>query len=54
MNELRERAKAARVAERIAMLAGDMQALPFPPQRFDLIWAEGAAYIMGFAQALVA
>jgi SAM-dependent methyltransferase len=52
LDELRERAKAARVAARIDILAGDMQALPFPPQRFDLIWAEGAAYIMGCAQAL--
>jgi ubiquinone/menaquinone biosynthesis C-methylase UbiE len=52
--ELKQRAKAARVADRIDILAGDMQALPFPPQCFDLIWAEGAAYIIGFAQALVA
>jgi ubiquinone/menaquinone biosynthesis C-methylase UbiE len=54
LDELRERAKAARVAGRIDILVGDMQALPFSPQCFDLIWAEGAAYIMGFGQALVA
>jgi ubiquinone/menaquinone biosynthesis C-methylase UbiE len=54
LDELKERAKAARVAERIAILAADMHALPFPPQSFDLIWAEGAAYIMGFEKALVA
>ena len=54
LDELKERAKAARVIERIDILAGDMQALPFPPQSFDLIWAEGAAYIMGFEKALVA
>jgi ubiquinone/menaquinone biosynthesis C-methylase UbiE len=54
LDELKERAKAARVAECIHILAGDMQTLPFPPQHFDLIWAEGAAYIMGFEEALVA
>ena len=54
LDELKERAKAARVAERIDILAGDMHALPFPPQSFDLIWSEGAAYIMGFGKALVA
>lgn len=54
LNELKERANAASVAERIEILAGDMNELSFPPQSFDLIWAEGAAYIMGFEKALVA
>ena len=54
LDELKERAKAAKVAEHIEILAGDMNALPFPPQSFDLIWSEGAAYIMGFEKALVA
>ncbi len=54
LDELKERAKAAQVAAPIDILAGDMHALPFLPQRFDLIWSEGAAYIMGFAKALVA
>jgi SAM-dependent methyltransferase len=31
-----------------------MNKLSFPPQSFDLIWSEGAAYIMGFEKALVA
>ena len=39
---------------RILLLAADMGALPFPAERFDLIWAEGSAYIMGFAEALSA
>ena len=54
LDELQERAKAARAAARIDILAGDMNKLPFPPQSFDLIWSEGAAYIMGFDKALVA
>ena len=54
LDELKERAKAAKVADRIDIVAGDMQALPFSPQSFNLIWAEGSAYIMGFEKALVA
>jgi ubiquinone/menaquinone biosynthesis C-methylase UbiE len=54
LDKLKERAKAAKVAERIDIFVRDMNALPFPPRSFDLIWAEGSAYIMGFEKALVA
>ncbi|ETW94290.1 MAG: hypothetical protein ETSY1_35545 [Candidatus Entotheonella factor] len=54
LDELKERAKVAKVAEHIDIFAGDMKALPFLKQSFDLIWSEGAAYIMGFEKALVA
>ena len=50
--DLKGHAQPARVADRIDRVAADMQALPFPPQRFDLIRTEGAAYIMGFEKAL--
>ena len=33
---------------------GDMAALDLPPGSFDLIWSEGAAYSMGFENALLA
>jgi len=46
---------AARGLDRlVAPLQGDMEALPFAEESFDLIWAEGAAYIMGFAEAFAA
>ncbi len=48
------RAEAAGCADRIQFGAGDMRALPFEPGRFDLLWCEGAAYIMGIAAALEA
>ena len=54
LHELKVRANAARVADRIDILVADMHALPFPPQSFDLIWVEGAAYIIGFERALIA
>ncbi|GAB7021643.1 MerR family transcriptional regulator [Salidesulfovibrio brasiliensis] len=37
---------------RIAAMQGDMAALPFDDESFDLVWSEGAAYIMGFDKAL--
>lgn len=50
--ELGRRVRAAGVAGRIAILRADMAALPFAPGSFDLIWCEGAAYIMGVGNAL--
>lgn len=37
---------------RITCLNADMAALPFDPHRFDLIWSEGAIYIMGLEAGL--
>jgi SAM-dependent methyltransferase len=45
-------AAAAGVADRITARVGDMEALDFQPASFDLIWCEGAAYIMGVEAAL--
>jgi len=50
--ELQRRAVAGGVADRVATVRGDMAALPFPAGSFDLLWCEGAAYIMGVARAL--
>lgn len=52
LNKLRERAEAANVSDRIKILNQDMNDLQFEPESFDLIWSEGAAYIMGFENAL--
>ena len=37
---------------RVAPVVGDMGALPFHPESFDLIWSEGAVYIIGFEHGL--
>jgi len=52
LEELRRRARLSEVSSRIASLQGDMRALPFSDDRFDLIWSEGAVYIMGFEAGL--
>lgn len=51
---LRQAAAAAGMIDRIHTLRGDMTALPVPAESADLIWSEGAAYVMGVATALAA
>ena len=50
--QLNQSARAAVLADRITTRALDMNELPFNDGEFDLVWSEGAAYIMGFAAAL--
>lgn len=49
---LQERAQAAGVADKIETLACSMDALPFEDSSFDLIWAEGAIYNIGFENGI--
>lgn len=49
---LSERAQVAGVADKITPLCASMTDLPFPAASFDLLWAEGSAYIMGVRNAL--
>jgi len=52
LEQLKTRITGQDLEQRITICEGDMNQLPFPDQSFDLIWSEGAAYIMGFANAL--
>lgn len=52
LETLMQRARAAGVADRVTPVRGDLR-IP-PPGEYDLIWCEGAAYLMGFTQALTA
>lgn len=40
------------LSDRITAEQGDMTALDYGTETFDLVWSEGAAYIMGFDNAL--
>ncbi len=51
LDELRERATEAGIRDRIQIMRADMADLPFGKDSFDLIWSEGAAYIMGITEA---
>jgi DNA-binding transcriptional MerR regulator/cyclopropane fatty-acyl-phospholipid synthase-like methyltransferase len=49
---LRARADAAGLGDRIEAQAQDMAVLSDPAEPYDLIWAEGSAYIIGVERAL--
>jgi SAM-dependent methyltransferase len=52
LDELSRRARAAGLSDAIVTVRASMTDLPFAPESFDLIWSEGAIYVMGFAAGL--
>lgn len=54
LGTLVERAGALGLADRVTTQVADMSELPFGEDAFDLIWSEGAIYIMGFDRGLAA
>lgn len=54
LDQLAAGAVARGVAGRITPLNASMDALPLADEAFDLIWSEGAAYLMGFPDAVAA
>lgn len=54
LDQLTDSARSAGFAHRITAVCGDMRNMSFEPSSFDLIWSEGAIYIMGFDKALKA
>lgn len=52
LDELERRAAARGIAKRIQTSRGDLRAMTFAPESFDLIWCEGAAYFLGLEDAL--
>lgn len=52
LDELQRKATTTGLDEQITILQADMADLPLAPASFDLIWAEGSAYALGFGNAL--
>lgn len=52
LDDLYQKALQKGVADQIEIVNGDMSALAFEDNRFDVIWAEGSAYNIGFENAL--
>lgn len=53
LDKLAARAERERIdADRLTVKRGDMAALPFGDGEFDLVWSEGAIYLLGFARGL--
>jgi len=54
LDELQRRAEAEGVSEKIQVKLGDMRDLRLDDSSFDLIWSEGAIFIIGFRKGLEA
>ena len=52
IDELRDKAVAQGLAERISPLVASMDELPFEDESFDVIWSEGAVYNIGFERGV--
>ena len=52
LDDLNERTKKKGLSENINTVVGSMMELPYEKEKFDLIWAEGSIYIMGFREGL--
>ncbi|WP_211349110.1 class I SAM-dependent methyltransferase [Nocardioides litoris] len=52
LDDLRRRAEAAGVGDRVTALPASIDDLPLPDACADLVWAEGSAYVVGFDAAL--
>jgi SAM-dependent methyltransferase len=50
--QLKNRAHAAGVLDRLTLLEADMADLPFHREQFDAIWSEGAIYNIGFSEGI--
>jgi ubiquinone/menaquinone biosynthesis C-methylase UbiE len=52
LSSLEEKAKRAGFSDRIRAVQADMTAMVFPLSSFDVLWAEGSIYIIGFENGL--
>ena len=52
ISELKKKIVEKGLTEQVGLKLADMHALPFADSSFDLIWSEGAIYIMGFDTGL--
>jgi SAM-dependent methyltransferase len=52
IKRLKDSVQAAGFADRVVTVQADMNEMSFEPKSFDLIWSEGAIYLMGFRNGL--
>ncbi|WP_048205256.1 class I SAM-dependent methyltransferase [Methanococcoides methylutens] len=52
LDDLNERAMKKGISDNIRTCVGSMTDLPYEKDSFDLIWAEGSIYIMGFKEGV--
>jgi SAM-dependent methyltransferase len=52
IDELRARVRVAGVSDRVQAVQASMLDLPFSDGHFDIVWAEGSIYLLGFERGL--
>ena len=52
LDYLKKRAEEEGVSEKIRIVNGDMFALNYENNSFDVIWSEGAIFVIGFEKGL--
>jgi ubiquinone/menaquinone biosynthesis C-methylase UbiE len=52
LEHLEKKAEEEGVGDKITVVNGDMVALDYEDERFDLIWSEGAIFIIGFEKGI--
>jgi SAM-dependent methyltransferase len=52
VEELQAQLTARGLQDRVTARVGDMKALGLPPESFDLVWCEGALFVLGFETGL--
>lgn len=52
IDHLTEYLRSEGLQEHVKTIVGDMFSMPFADESFDLLWAEGSIFIIGFAQGL--
>lgn len=52
LDELEKKVSEVNLNERVSTKLGDMNNIPFNENTFDVIWAEGSIYLMGFGKAM--
>lgn len=52
IDQLAKRVSESALGSKITPQVGDMNNLPFPDGSFDVIWSEGAIFIIGFSEGL--
>ena len=52
LENLKREAERRGVARRVTTVCASLEELPFPEASFDLIWSEGAIYVIGFERGI--
>ncbi|MFW9986782.1 MAG: SAM-dependent methyltransferase [Candidatus Odinarchaeota archaeon] len=54
LQRLEEKIQAADLSDRVHVVKGSLKAMDFPAASFDILWAEGSIFVIGFKQGLKA